>query len=90
MSIAIGVLIVLAVVVYLAFPFLGQAKASSEGRRETTANVDEFIERKVAAARKQGKTASQEARRCRKCGSRYMPGDRFCAECGAGLPKERR
>jgi len=90
MSVAIGVLVVLAVVVYLAFPFLGPTKANSEWRRETKANVDEFIERKVAAARKQGKTASREAGRCHRCGSRYSPGDRFCAECGAGLPKERR
>jgi hypothetical protein len=64
---------------------LGRVSEESEAVAVADVDVEEKLERRVAALRRQRRAVPTAAGSCPQCGHTYDAGDRFCAHCGASL-----
>jgi hypothetical protein len=64
---------------------LGRVSGESEAVTVADVDLEEELERRVAALRRRRGAVSTAAGSCPQCGHAYDAGDRFCAHCGASL-----
>ena len=89
MSIVIILLITAATAAAILYPLV---RAPLHGARQAPAQAappvsDRDIERAVRKFRRAQVSAGTPSLLCPVCGQIYRPGDRFCTDCGHGLPQ---
>lgn len=87
MTVAITLLLIVATLISLGYPWLRpRASVSSSRKSESDARsiqiLEDDIERDIKRLRQTGKPTREV---CRKCGAEYPKEARFCPQCGAKL-----
>ncbi len=85
---AVGFLLTVIVVVFVGHPlFVKEASAEDPLERAIAQRRGKSNKRKLAARAAAATAAAGGSAVCGQCGATNLPGDRFCAGCGAALGK---
>ncbi len=86
MSIAIFIVLAVAVAAVVAYPLLPGRMPAEPAPAVTDGEIERAV-RALRRARSRGGQTTSEEQSCPNCGQAYQAGDRFCVGCGGALPQ---